>query len=343
MDTGERQQPDNQANKHRQHPYQRTARPASGANPNETILNSILEKASNIERATNASMIRTAIKEALKEQCRNEREVRLKTLTFNSNNSQTTDSITDAIMAWVTMSMSGPPSIRPAKEQVFVQMASIKDKEALVDFIKISGQETLLSQHLIKPLPNGLYFERLPVKLEINNLPDSITIDKVRDSIMSTIQHNSKAKLIQIKDGKTHAKTKKRTISMRVNGEAFLLLIIQMNAIIPLNNGKSRVNLFLRINCRPWQCGNCHAVGHHPSCLGRLCTYCGSNGHQARECERRTKFCRTCGKLGHRAKDNHCPRFLSEVAKEIGKHDFPIEVLADSEMLGALLKQIQLN
>jgi len=213
----------------------------------------------------------------------------------------------------------------------------------LIDYIKLSNQDTLLSQSLTKPLPNGLYFERLPVKLEINNLPESIQLSKVRDTLQSVIQHNPRAQIIALKDGKVHAKTKKRTISLRVNGEAFYHFIIQMNGIVPLMDGRLRTNLYFRINCRPWQCGDCHTIGYHLTCPGKLCANCGANDHQARTCSKRTRYCKNCSKPGHRAKDNHCPKFLIEVAKEIRKHDFPIEVLTDSEMIGALIKQIQLN
>jgi len=341
MDTDEREQPTNHTR--RQHPYLTAARPTTSASSNETILNTLLEKANNLERASNATMIRAAIKEALKEQCRSEKETRYKTLTFNTSNAQSAESIMEAVLDWTTKSSCGPPAFRVAKDQVFVQMASIKDKESLVDFFKVSGQDTPLAQALIKPLPNGLFFERLPVKLEINNVTEAISADKVKNAILLIIQHNPRAKLIQLKDGKVHAKTKKRTISLKVNGEAVYHLIIQMKAIIPIMLGKNRTNLYLRVNCRPWQCGNCHAIGYHPSCPGKLCANCGSGGHQAKECQRKTRFCRTCNKPGHRAKDFHCPRFLNEVAKEIRKHDFPIEILTDQEMIGALLKQIQLG
>jgi len=123
------------ANNNNNHLITKTNKGAS-----ETILNSILEKTSNIERATNIMTIRVSIKDTLKELSRNEKDVRQKTITFHTNNAATGDAISEAILAWVAMSMSGPPSCRQSKEHFYVQMASISDKEALVDYIKLSNQ-----------------------------------------------------------------------------------------------------------------------------------------------------------------------------------------------------------
>jgi len=338
---GDRQQ--QQLNHGRSGPAPSAPSSASNHQTTEPILNTLLEKAANIERATNIIMIGAAIKEALKEQCRNERDLRQKTITFNITDKASGDAVIDCIMAWVSLSMSGPPSFRQARDKLYAQMASIRDKEALIDYIKLSQPDTLLSQTLSKPPPNWLYFERLPVKLEINNLPESVQIGKVRDTLQSVIQHNSNAHIIAIKDGKTHAKTKKRTVSLRVNGEAFYHFIIQMNGIVPLMDGRLKTNLYFRINCRPWQYGDCHTIGFRLTCPGKLCANCGATDHQARACSKRTEYCKNCTKPGHRAEDNHCPKFLVEVAKEIRKHDFPIEVLTDSEMISALIEQIQLS
>jgi len=72
MDKEEQQQPTSPIR--RQHPYLTAARPTTSAGSNETILNTVLEKAKDLERAANVTIIRAAIKQALKEQCRSEKE-----------------------------------------------------------------------------------------------------------------------------------------------------------------------------------------------------------------------------------------------------------------------------
>jgi len=139
------------------------------------------------------------------------------------------------------------------------------------------------------------------------------------------------------------SQTNKRTISMKVNGPAFWDIFSTMNGIIPYTDGKTKTNLFVRINCRPWQCRACYAIGYHPNCDGKTCTKCGSKEHQASNCSRKTRFCTNCKKPGHSARDTHCPRYLNEFAKEVRKFDLPLEYLEDSDRIGQLIKQLQLK
>jgi len=239
----------------------------------------------------------------------------------------------------------GPISFRNSKELLFVQLATAGEKEAMIDYIKLSNPHDILKETLL-PSPggnSGLHFERLPIKLEINTLHSTVKFEKVKEMLESLIDNSKGGRLLMIKDGKISNQTNKRTISMKVNGAAFWDVFATMNGIIPYKDGKVKTNLFVRVNCRPWQCRACYAIGHHPTCEGKVCNKCGSKDHQATSCIKKTRFCRNCKKPGHSARDTHCPEFLNEFAKEIRKYDFPLEYLEESERIAQLVKQLQLK
>jgi len=312
---------------------------------NETLLNSILEKANNIERATNLITIRNQIKETLKEQARAEADIRSKTITFQSmqGSNNVSEQLTNTIQAWTNMSLSGPPSFRAAKDILFVQMATTADKQALVEYANLASSDALIKKQMVPPNPDGTHFTRLPIKLEANNVGPQVKIENVKAIIENTIGRNNNAKLIFIKDGRVNPRNQKRTISIKVNGDAFVTLMVEMNGILPVGTDRARTKLYLRINCRPWQCSYCFALGYHPQCPGRSCANCGSVDHTAKDCPKRTRYCKNCNHSGHRAKDAHCNKYLMELAKEIKKHDFPLEVLNSQDLSSGLIKQLQLK
>jgi len=312
-------------------------------NPNETILDQIAEQAANLEREANHRTIRQQLKDVIRQQARQENDTRNKTITFLLDKGATGEEITDKVQAFVAMSQSGPVVIRNSKEYLFVQMARSRDKEALIDYIRISPETDKLKISLKPPNRAGQYYERLPIKLEINNVPEEIKLDKIKTLIESLLSDTDGAKLVLIKDGKLNPKTKRRDISLKVNGAAFKEICSTMHAILPYNDGKTRSNLFIKVNCRPYQCNSCYTIGYHPKCVGKHCARCGSSDHEAKKCNRRTRFCRNCNKTGHRAKDPHCPRYMAEIAKEIRKFDFPIEYLEDGDNALQLAKLIQLK
>ena len=159
---------------------------------------------------------------------------------------------------------------------------------------------------------------------------------------MAATQLNTNQPNLMIKNGETSPQGK-RTISLKVNSQAFWDIFVTSNGIVPFQDGKIRTNLFFRVNCRPWQCRDCFFIRHHPTCSGKACAKCGNNDHQSNNCPKKTRFCRTCNRPGHSARDSHCPKYLNEVAKEIRKHDLPLEFFEDSDRVNQLVEQIQLK
>jgi len=310
----------------------------------ESILEAIHEQTTNLEKASSLATIRQHLKEAIREQGRTERSTRSKTASFSLRKAHSAEALQDKVMAYALMAQLGPVAFRSSKELLFVQFATPGEKEAAIDFIKLSHTSNILKETLLpaNPITKG-HFERLPVKLELNNLHSSIKLDKVKEVLDSLIDDSKGGKLISIKDGKPSAINGKRTISMKVNSHAFSDIFEKMNGMVPFNDGKTKTTLFFRINCRPWQCRACYAIGHHPTCDGKTCTKCGAKEHQATNCTKRTRFCTKCKKPGHSARDSHCPRYLNEFAKEVRKFDFPLEYLEDNERIGQLIKQLQLK
>jgi len=219
----------------------------------ESILDAIHEQTTNLEKASNLSTIRQHLKEAVREQGRTERDVRAKTATFSLMKAHSAEVIQDKIMAYAQLAQFGPISFRSSKDLLFAQLTTVGEKEAMIDFIKLCEPHDILKETLL-PSPSGksgLHFERLPIKLEVNNVHSSVNFNKVKEIFESLIDDTKAGKLVAIKDGKVSSQTNKRTISMKVNGPAFWDIFSTMNGIIPYTDGKTKTNLFVRINCRP--------------------------------------------------------------------------------------------
>jgi len=160
---------------------------------------------------------------------------------------------------------------------MFAQMATTNEKEALVDSIRLSSTHDILKEILLPSNGSGVYFSRLPVKLELSNLNNAIKLDEIKALIESLI--SSGGKLLSIKDSRPNTQTGLRTVSFRVNSIVFSDIFGTINGIVPYQDGRVKGNLFFRINCRPWQCRDCFYIGHHEKCEGKVCTKCGSLDH----------------------------------------------------------------
>jgi len=185
-------------------------------------------------------------------------------ITMHPTRGHTKDEIPERIGSYIVMAMNGPTTYRATEEYVFAEMAKVGEKVGLLDSIKISPEDDILKTALKSPVAPGMYYERKPVKLEIDNVPENNTIDKIKDLIEKIIDKTNGARIINIKDRKPHQPTKRRTISIRANGLAFINICVDMNAVIPYEEVEFRTNLYVKVNRRPYQCNDCFALGFHP-------------------------------------------------------------------------------
>lgn len=152
------------------------------------------------------------------------------------------------------------------------------------------------------------------------------------------------AKIENFRQGKPHATSGARCLMFKCNAEAFKILFDSLNGHLPyVDNLKDiRHRLFLKVNVKPWLCKECYRFGQH-KCEGMSCATCGVKGHLTKVCKSPTKFCVNCQKRGHRAKDIFCPKYLTEVGKEIRKLDIPLEFYEDEKLSFALIKHLTLK
>lgn len=189
----------------------------------------------------------------------------------------------------------------------------------------------------------GYHFERKPVGVMINNVRCNIKADSIEEAINNIVE--KPGTISDFKEGApNHNVVKGRNIFFRVNGEAFKQIFKKLDGAIPYlrRESNTRMRLFAKINCKPFQCRDCFIIGQH-QCPGRICGQCGIKGHDTRDCKAKTRYCSNCKKPGHRARDLNCIYYLDQLAKELRKMDVPIEYLEESEHRFALIKYIQLK
>jgi len=118
-------------------------------------------------------------------------------MTFSLLKGHTSETIQDKIMAYALMAQYGPVTFRSTRELLFVQLASPGEKEALVDFIKLSEPKSILKEVLLPPNRfSNTHFERLPIKLEINNIHSTVRAEKVKEILESLIDPAKGGKLV---------------------------------------------------------------------------------------------------------------------------------------------------
>jgi len=167
----------------------------------ETILDIIHEQTSNIERSSNLQSIKGHLKEALREQARSERDTREKPVTFSLMKAHSADVISDRVLAYALLSQMGLISFRTSKELLFAQLSTPIEKEALVGNIRLSDNNSVLKETLLPPTQGRFHFQRLPLKLELNNLASHMRLDKIRSTLESLFDESKGSKLVLIKDG----------------------------------------------------------------------------------------------------------------------------------------------
>lgn len=301
-----------------------------------SILDTIQERASNIEAYTSKKSFDDNLSDELKRYARKERVARESTITIRNTESMDQSLIADLIdKNWCDNGNRLPPSFWQDKLHTFVQFTDKRDKHEFLIRVKdsLSGQGIGKLQGLIgREDHNGNNFTRKEVKLEITNVRAQVKADKINQTLKNIAC--DKAAISDIKAGKLFGPEGKqqRSLMFRVNHVGFDLIFNKMGGVIPYNSAgdKTILKLWPRINARPWSCKDCYAIGpNHQKCPGKSCAKCGSTEHITKTCKRRTRRCTNCKKDGHRARDSHCPIYIREVMKEIKRMDIPLDFLED--------------
>lgn len=309
----------------------------------ESLLDAINEKATNIEHSTNSQLIKQTLTDAIRDIGRQERSIRMDSVTFKHTDNTDHDRIQRIIeKQWVEQQQRPPIQYRASKEHTFCKTVSMLEKNDMIDWIIEHNEE--LRKALMKPNhSDGMYFTRLPVKMEINNVKEQIKFEKISKILSSIIDKQDS--IIGLKEGKMDKRTNSRSITFKADSRAVWKLIVDMDGIIPYYDVDNKVKAILpiRINCRPWVCKECHNIGQHASCKGKLCIKCGKDTHTVKDCRAKLRKCISCNRLGHKAKDKQCPSYLKGVAREIRKVDMPLEFLEDPIHVDNLIKTLQLK
>lgn len=307
----------------------------------QVALAQICEQTTNIERTENSRTIKESLAEAIRVQGKKERLLRQSTISIK-NNDVNSKELSGAIDDdWVFKLNKTPLTYWNDKEYLHCQFI---DKETKMSFL-VSGimNKPPLLNRLVQPNDQGEHFKRRPVRLIINNVRPAINTTRVIEILKNCMDFDSE--LTDVKDGNPNPFTKTRCIFFRLNGHGLRLLINKLDGEIPYADKASQVKARLKakINCKPWQCRDCNALGIH-QCEGKKCKNCANKGHLTKDCPNNgLKFCGNCKRKGHRSTDAHCPTYLNEIAKELRKMDIPVDMLEDKQSRVNLAKCIQLK
>lgn len=306
----------------------------------QVALQQIQEAASNIERLENNRSIKETLADAIRIQGRKEKTLRESTISFNNAGIDTKDISGWIDEEWVHKLKQAPVTYWNDKQFLNCQFINIEAKQNYL----ASGlnSKPLLAEKMVPMNSMGEYFKRRPVRMVINNVRQAVNTDRVIEIIKNCTDFDTQ--ITEVKDGKPNPVTKARSIFFRINGHGLMILVDMLDGEIPYSDKNSHVKTRLRVkvNCKPWQCRDCFAIGVH-ECEGKKCRNCANKSHITKDCNSSLKYCGNCRKRGHRSTDVHCPTYLNEIAKEIRKMDIPIRMLEEKELRLGLAKCVQLK
>lgn len=310
----------------------------TSSNETGSILDSIQERAINIEEAANKTTIEKQLTEILKNIGRKERSLRESTITITIDNY---DTITAEIKQWEA---DNPVCILTTwrdKECAYVQFRDADTKLYFIEDIITNKNKYQMLNNCIKP-PNqhGTHFTRKPVKIEIPNIKTNITANNIKTILIQIL--GSDNAILSFKEGKINTRTNTRSLIIATTAGCILKLFGEFDGALPYNDKNTRTKLQMKIIAKPWLCRECFSFNQH-ECVGKRCGQCGLIGHTTNNCKSKTRYCNNCEKRGHKAKDIHCQKYITEVAKEIRKYDIPVEFYEKKGNREMLIKYIQLK
>lgn len=382
------------------HPYRRETGKKSTTSAGYLSIDRTYDCVKNMELMSFKELVRKFIVKNLDKMSRSERCVRESTLTVCATRTLTHDQICDFIEnAWTNskppqnefqpqedpmdIPWSAPASMKldptlqeirsyPVtmtgdKENVYLQFASCAVKNQFLDFLQLQDSISCPMKRLVHPpVPQtGFHFARKMVRIEITNVPASVSTEYISSKIASRLPEN--CQFSEFRDGKPHGALRKRSVMFRVNDCAFRHLFSTLQGFLAVTLQRSprmvTTKLYFRVNCKAWRCNKCYSINSSGSidttrsgeanssnsgqdhsgkhrCKGRVCSRCAGKGHEADQCTLKSRFCGNCKRVGHRSKDLSCPTYLHAVLKEMQRIDIPLEFLEEEDNLKNLADAI---
>lgn len=315
---------------------------------NTTILDLILEKASNIENESNSTKTIRLLNEAILLNSKKEREVRTNTITIELTNIASRDAIEDLVDEYLEQAKEAASTVWQDKKNCYIQFPSTPAKNLFIRHLDELAQTDPIAKELknkLRPaIITGQHFQRKPVRLEVFTKRNQVEATRLQEILTKMCE--DAGGLQEFKEGKRGPQTVGKHFFFRVQAEAFEKLLHERDGIIPYSAKDGRktfkTHLHIKINAKPYTCRDCFKVGQH-KCAGKACNQCSKPGHNAKDCQQITTHCDNCNTKGHRAKDLHCPYFLNETAKELRKMDIPLKFLEKKDARFFMIKQLQLR
>lgn len=306
------------------------------------ILSIIHEKAANIEQITHKNDIAKTIENTIARMARTERDNNLSTITITKDENKLNyeQIIKEVEDLWIDKFEGAPTTHWQDKMNTYIQFINPIAKNTFIEILKKEKDNPLKNN--IPNIDSKSQYTKKPIRLEITGVKGNIVAKKIEETIRKNV--SKEAKISDFREGKTSFHTKTKIISFLANGEALNDLMKEMKWTIPYYNKTTgtRARFNLKINCKPWLCRDCFAIGRH-ECQGRKCAKCGNKDHPTKECTSPTKFCTNCHKKGHKARDIHCPTYLHNLTKNLMKTDIPAHLLENNKTRAEIIDKLQLK
>lgn len=333
--------------------------PTNLTKPTTSTIDTILEKVTNIESTSNRNWINQKLCDSLREFSKREALLRESTITLKLDTNNNAEYLKNLVEKdWMPREGAVAATFWQDKEYLYAQFSDPSSKARFLEGLSSSetdiinqdnnpdktdktnknGRKTLL-KHLVPARTNGLHFQRNLIRCEIQNTRACVDEKEILKTIKALVGVHGVVENFKV--GKPHQKTHARSILFQIDANAYKQLFARYDGAIPYSKDKTRMKLYPKIVCRPFQCRDCFKFGKH-ECQGKLCANCGRKGHQNNGCTR-LRYCNNCKRNGHKAKELCCPTYLNQVIKEIRKADFPAKQLDFERFRLDLIRNMIIN
>lgn len=317
---------------------------ATNNDKNAKLIEIIHEKTANLEQTNNITTVTQTLDKLLAKLGKVDKENSNSTITIKKKQGELEhNTIRDTIeQEWIDKRNQTPPTFWQDKTNTYCQFINEETKTTFIEHIKRKSNFATLKENILNLNSEQNHYNKMPIKFELNNVRGNIKAQTIENILKTNLGSNSK--LFDYKEGKTDDRTKNKTISFKGNSSALKDIIERFKWTVPYTNRATdtRTKLYIKINAKPWLCKECYTIGHH-QCPGKSCAKCGNKEHVTKDCQSATKFCTSCKQKGHRARDQHCPKYLKQLAKNLIKMDLPQGILENSRSRQEVIDNIQIK